>query len=433
MRILIIISPYTPAHTPNTMRWQPLACDFVAKGHQVSVLTTLRSGFPEQEEIDGVKVFRAGHHTLLDKVYNLTHRKRRRHETGAGSPRGGLLQRFIQKVVNRTWRRVYWPDGTKLFLKPGVTLGKQLVEQEEISHIISVGIPFTCHWIAKSLKDSYPQVHWHMDIQDPFSYSKAFWVNNFEKYAQKNIDAERQTFSSAQRISVTNEAAGKRYKALFPDHANKLQIIPPLWHKPEGEKAHDIQFYSKKIHIGYFGSFYENVRSPLKFLKFLKFLHTQDVSLIDKVQFHFVGQTDRFSYPMFELYPEIRRYMILYGFKTRSEAYDAMSRVDILMNVGNTTDYHLPSKVVDYLASGKPILNITSVDKDSTTAFFRDKSVSFLELRLDENKFKEQARLFLNFVLNQDKNISLDEKVMVPYTLDTISEVYLEALKKNNL
>jgi glycosyltransferase involved in cell wall biosynthesis len=46
--------------------------------------------------------------------------------------------------------------------------------------------------------------------------------------------------------------------------------------------------------------------------------------------------------------------------------YDA----DVLVNLGNDTPYQLPSKVVEYLAAGKPVLNIASRPDDSPAAFF---------------------------------------------------------------
>ncbi|MBK9744729.1 MAG: hypothetical protein IPO94_18110 [Saprospiraceae bacterium] len=39
--------------------------------------------------------------------------------------------------------------------------------------------------------------------------------------------------------------------------------------------------------------------------------------------------------------------------------------MDALINVGNTTTYHLPSKIVDYLGANKPIVNLISNDDDS--------------------------------------------------------------------
>ena len=433
MHILLIITPFSPAQTPNTLRWRPLVDYMISKGHRVSVLTTRRKGYAEEEEEDGLKIHRAGYHTMMDKLYDLLGSDKRRHETGGGMPQVGLLSGMVQKIVDKTWRKSYWPDGSKLFLKPGIKRGKEIVAKEDITHIISVGIPFTCHWIARALKASASGVQWHMDIQDPFCYSKEFWVNNFSRYKEKNVKAEAEAFLLADTISVTNPRAGELYKDLFREQAHKLKVIPPLYTPPADDSKYDMILYSRKIHLGYFGSFYEGVRSPMMFFRFLKFLHEQDASLFDQIQFHFVGQIDRVSLPMFDVFPEIRRYMVIHGFMTRSETLDAMSQVDILMNVGNTTDYHLPSKVVDYLAAGKPIVNFTSVGNDSTSLFFGDKETEVLDLLLAEKHFAEQAERFLEFVNRERGEQVVRPGDLEPYVLKSVASAYMDAMgqKKN--
>jgi len=439
LRLLIIISQYLPAQTPNTLRWQPLAEHFIKQGHEVSVLTTLRTGHEEEAQIGKVKVYRAGHNTLMDKLYNLVGSKNRRNELSVGPPRNGPLFKLVQKLTDKIWRSSYWPDGSKLFLKPGIKMGKDILSKEGFTHIVSVGLPFSAHWIAKHLKETDSNLHWHMDIQDPFSYSKEFWVNNFSKYEQKNIAAEKEAFALADSISVTNERAKEKYLELFSNYNNKLSVIPPMFTESvAGSEAHtsrrdssvdkyDMILDSEKVHLGYFGSFYEGVRSPMLFLRFLKYLHEQDPLLFDRVQFHFVGQMDRVTYPMFDLFPEVRRYIVLHGFKNRAQTLDAMSQVDIFMNFGNTTDYHLPSKVVDYLYINKPVLNFTSTKRDSTQAFM-DNYDSILSLRLAIEHFEEQAKLFSDFVFRQKEKKEPSLSAVAPYTLETVYAAYESAL-----
>ncbi len=393
----------------------------------MSILTTQRSGYTD-EEINGVAVYRAGHNTLKDKLYNLRGANERRNEVTTSVPQSGLLNRLTEWVVDKTWRKNYWPDGSQLFLKPGIEKGKEIIANRAITHIVSVGLPFTCHWIAKSLKQASPNVHWHMDIQDPFCYSKEFWVNNFEKYAEKNKKAEALTFELADSISLTNEKAKDRYAKLFSGQSGKMTVMPPLFHNESAESSYDMQLYPAKIHLGYFGSFYDGVRSPLLFLKFLKYLHAFDETLFDKIQFHFVGQMDRNSYPMFDLYPEIRRFMVLHGFKNRSETLSAMQQVDIVMNFGNSTDYHLPSKVVDFLHVGKPILNLTSIEEDSTQLFLGSYP-DIYNLKLRQDAFLHQARLFIEFVfMDRSKGDNPSSIDLSSYTLETIAAQYQAAL-----
>ena len=316
MKLLLIISQFSPAQTPNTMRWIPLLRFFQDQGHDVYVLTTKRSGQPLESVEDNMAIFRAGYNTLLDFCFDLTKRSNRRNETGnkgySGTP--GLGSVLLEKLVSKTWRKNYWPDGSKLFLKPGIKKGLEIVEDKQISHIISVGLPFTAHLIAQKLKEKNAAINWHMDIQDPFCYSKEFWVNNFKKYSAKNIAAEKAAFHLADSISNTNATADQKYKILFPEAKDKMTIIPPLFALPKSKDNKGLYLFDEKIHLGYFGSFYDGVRSPKPFLDFLLDLHKVDPTLFDKIQIHFFGQQNRFSAPLFSAYPTIRRYFILHGY-----------------------------------------------------------------------------------------------------------------------
>ncbi len=425
MKILLVITPYLPAQTPNTLRWLPIVGQLRRLGHEVSVLTTKRNGYID--ESSEVPVYRAGYNTLQDRLYDLARSQSRRHEVGGATPKTGMRLALLQGVVDKFWRSRYWPDGSKLFLKAGIDKGKTLLENNDFSHIISVGLPFTAHLVAQALKEYRPELHWHMDIQDPFCYSKEFRVNNYAKYKDRNIAAEAKAFDLANSISITNEKAKEKYLEYFPQESLKLKVIPPLWHAEDTEASYDMILFSQKIHLGYFGSFYENVRSPKPFLEFLSFLHSQDAQLLGKVQFHFVGQMDRVSMAIIEQFSEIRSYIVIHGFKTRAETISAMKQVDILLNFGNTTDYHLPSKVVDYLAMAKPVLNLATIPEDSTAHFFSDKKLPFKSLLLEESKLEVNRQAFYDFVFEQKTKREIREDI-TPYEVEAITKQYLSQL-----
>ena len=404
------------------------------EGHAVSILTTKRRGVTELSSLNGLKVYRAGYNTLLDRIYDLLNSKKRRNEEGY-SPSGGagIATAMIQGMANKFWRNSYWPDGSKLFLKPGIKLGHDIITKDKIEKVISVGLPFTCHWIAKHLKEKFPQLHWVMDIQDPFCYSKEFRVNNFNKYQKKNIEAEAETFKLADQISITNHRAKEKYEEYFQEHMEKVTVIPPLFNLPDGDEYYYMYLFSQKIHIGYFGSFYEGVRSPKVFFDFIEYIWNKDKSLLDKYQFHIVGQLDRGTEALFESYPEIRRCFVVHGFMNRVKTLSAMKQVDVLLNFGNSTDYHLPSKVVDYLYFKKPIINISSIDNDSTVGFFKDESVSFLNLQLQETKFQTQASQFFEFLeADTETEQELNHNRIKDFATPQIAKAYLALLDSSS-
>jgi hypothetical protein len=415
------------------MRWIPIIKYYAQMGIETTVLTTKNRLSEINESLESTKVHYAGYNTLLDWLYFTFRIKKRRqvalNNSEVSRPKSG--NKFFQRIIDLTWRKYYWPDGSMLFLKPGIIkAGKILGQDKSITHVISVGLPFTCHLIAAQLKEKYPNLHWHQDIEDPFSYSEEFWVNNFSKYRQNNIDAEQRAFQLSDSISVTNERAKTKYENLFNISGHKLSVIYPLFGEYDNTKILQLELDSNKIHIGYFGSFYENVRSPRPLLAFLDFIKKQRPGDFKKYHFHFFGQQNRFSMPIFDEYSGLKRNITLHGLYDRDLSISAMKQMDVLLNVGNTTDYHLPSKAVDYLYINKPLINITSIAEDATSLFL-DGRVEECNLLLQENDYAELSRTMLAFTSNREVSSELSKEKISPYTTEAITEKYLKAMQVN--
>jgi len=397
----------------------------MAMGHQVTILTTLRRGEPNISEKNGIKIYRAGYNTFQDLLYDLMNTRNRRNETHAASSAGsGLFSTLVQKLVDKTWRKNYWPDGSKLFLKPGLRAGEKILKDEAIDKIISVGLPFTCHLIARQLKERRASIHWHMDIQDPFSYSHEFWVNNFDKYEAKNLEEEALAFRLADSISVTNSNAMERYADIFPAQCHKLTVIPPLFHLDVAQ--HYEMYLAKNLtHLTYCGSFYSGVRSIEPFLKFLEKLKKHRPDLAAVIQFHLVGQMDRETNSLLSKYHEVRRLIVVHGFKNRAETFSCLEQTDLILNFGNTTDYHLPSKVVDFLYVSKPLINFITTENDSTRKFLEDKNIEVLHINLSKEITDQALEKFLEFTCAQRTVHTAATRAVADYTTEVIAEKYL--------
>ena len=61
----------------------------------------------------------------------------------------------------------------------------------------------------------------------------------------------------------------------------------------------------------------------------------------------------------------------MHGVVSREQALAATREADVLVNLGNQTAFQLPSKVVEYAAAGKPVVNIAPHREDSSIEFFQ--------------------------------------------------------------
>ncbi len=54
--------------------------------------------------------------------------------------------------------------------------------------------------------------------------------------------------------------------------------------------------------------------------------------------------------------------LVITGLISPQSAVNAMLQTDILINIGNSVSNQLPSKLIDYISTGKPIVNICKLE-----------------------------------------------------------------------
>lgn len=435
MRILIITAQYHPAQTPNVYRWSAIAERWVGQGHSVHLLCTRRSDIPRKTSINGVEVYRTGHNTLLDWAFHFIGKKQGRGVAGGQKTEGySLGRKVLEWLVDHSWRSLYWPDGSCLWYFPGKRLAKQLFQQQPYDAVVSVGLPFTAHLIAASLKQQFPGIRWLMDVEDPFSISEAFFVNNLRLYRRLNFKVEHRLLQLADVVSFTVDAARKEYLKAFPEVTTPFVVNPPVFdlNFSNSSKSLDHIFTPGFIHLTYFGAFYQKVRTPDAFLHLLRQTLQQYPELKVKLQVHFFGELSGPFAQTFSAFSDLNPCIRLHGLVPRETVARAMQSTDLLLHISNTTTYHLPSKSADYLMSGKPIVNIYYDDADTFKAFLKAYPLA-LHLQLDQLPTREsQVTAFLSF-LQEMPGEQVKQEVIARmganYQLPQIADAYLRMLR----
>ena len=102
-----------------------------------------------------------------------------------------------------------------------------------------------------------------------------------------------------------------------------------------------------------------------------------------------------------------------------------------LLNISNKSDFQLPSKSVDYMATGKPVINICSIEKDLFKAFFKDYSLIlnllFIKDSITQNKVDELVSFLEKSHGAQLRQAELAKR-LESFEVKTISQDYLNCL-----
>ncbi len=430
MRILIIHTQYHPVINPNVFRWGAIAAYWASQGHDVHVLCSRRHGWADDTVLNGVQVHRAGHASLLDALLGMLGTQNRRGEAGGvGVAPKSNFRPWLEKVVNLTWRSIYWPDGSCIWYFSGRKRALELQRKYHFEAIISVTPPYTPHLIAAAIKRRFPKVRWLMDIEDPFAFAEAVFINNRFLYRQYNYHREEQLLAQADAASVTVATARQKYIQNFPNVRAKLSVIPPLFSLPDTTEVFPLE--KAKIHLGYFGAFYHPIRTPDALLRLFYQLYREQPDFAGQLVLHVFGEIPPVFRAVFARYQSLLPNLRLHGLVPREKIAAAIRAMDFLVNVGNTTDYHLPSKCVDYLMSGKPIINLSYVANDPFVQFMEHYPL-MLNLVLTQGWNQEIIGQLYYFILeNRGRTVTpiLLTEMIEPYTLEKIANQYFSLLQ----
>jgi hypothetical protein len=181
---------------------------------------------------------------------------------------------------------------------------------------------------------------------------------------------EEKVFVSADAVTVTTESTLKTYTSLFPESAEKITIVPPLlsnWDAQDNESEREKLFpEDEKIRLIFLGTLYSSIRRPDFLLKLFLNIIENEPGLAAKLELHFFGKIYDCQDSFKSYNTLIGKNLFTHGIVNHAKAKQAMQEADVLVNIGNKTPYRLPSKLVEYARSGKPLLNLIEIDNDSS-------------------------------------------------------------------
>lgn len=221
--------------------------------------------------------------------------------------------------------------------------------------IITFGDPMSDHLLGLRLKQKL-QLPWVAHFSDPWSdnpFRKRFFLSNIlnRRYEAKVIrDADRVVFTSQETLDLVMRKYPAEWRA-------KSRVVPHGF-EPSLYESH-LEKSSSSIVFRYVGNFYGK-RSPSPLFEALATIYQKEPCLLKDVSVELVGsvparflRTRSFSdlpAGLVRIVPTV----------TYLESLRLMSTADLLLVIDAPakTSVFLPSKLVDYLGAGVPILGL---------------------------------------------------------------------------
>jgi len=418
-KVLIISFQYWPALNARAFRWTALAEAWARAGREVHVVCARVPDRPVLETLNGVRVHRVGS-AWIEGL-----RGAAKPVSGGTTAKPNAVRRIFTAVARSLWHGIYWPDTSCTWYFAARNKARKLLASIGPDAVVSVSPAFTAVAVGRSLaRRSQRKFRWLIDLGDPFSFAEEAPPNNFRLYRHLNVRFERGCFAAADSVSVTTTETRERYAALFPESAQKIAVIPPLVAMPETVTAVAHGASSGRRRLVFLGRLYPRIRRP-DFLLAL-FAALGEAPEGKRYELHFYGETWECG-PSFAPYQYmVGKTLFLHGLVQRERAASAMYSADVLVNIGNDTRYQLPSKIVEYAMTGRPILNLAPRPDDSSARFLADHPAHLTLVARARGPTPDDVSRLREFLERDQEEMSkaMLHKWLAPYTLPEISSRY---------
>ena len=187
-------------------------------------------------------------------------------------------------------------------------------------------------------------------------------------------------------------------------------------------QANEATRSDRKIHLLFCGWLYSDIRSPRYFLDIVS-------RLDERFEVTFMGrECDRLQ----ERFPiETKAKLVTLPNQPYDVALQAMADADVLINIGNSVPVHMPSKTLEYINTGKPMVNFYKF-ADCPTLYYTKRYPLALNLFEEEKDLDAVTDRFIRFCeenLGKAVERSFIESEYADCTPKYIAELICEALR----
>lgn len=268
----------------------------------------------------------------------------------------GMLQQFKDFLYDLC----YFPDQAGPWVLPAIVHGRSIVKKQKIDVIFATGSPWS-GLVAGYLISKVTGKPLVADFRDP-------WMNNpFHHSKGKLLDfwarfLERKVVHSADLVSLNTEPLKDDFLNRYPAlSAEKFFVLP------NGFDSSDVTDMEKPIKDGDDGvlilthaGFLYGVRDPAVLLNAIRKANERLVDDAVQISFRQIGDV-QLAYDIREEYQDMldSGMLILDEPRPYKSCLTALSESDWVVNIQPGTKTQVPSKLYDYLAIDRPILNIT--------------------------------------------------------------------------
>ncbi len=286
-------------------------------------------------------------------------------------------------------------------------------------HLITFGQPMSMHLLGLRYKKRYPNLRWTAHFSDPWNYADYSLHKGLA--LSLNHYYEGKVYRAADSLIFTStETMDYALKGNYSIFMKKAHAVP---------HGYDALLYKTGktckigiLRIGYFGVFYGK-RQPYSLFSALRLIQRQDENILHNLKIEFYGAGDGTAYT--DSIGGLEKYL---SFNPGVDFMDSLrlsSQMDGLLVIDAPAQVSpfFPSKLADYIGSGRPIFGITPPGTSARILHELGMPVA------DPASVEQVARTFHGFIDDlRQRTLQLNEQARLNYRSDHVADVFMNAI-----
>lgn len=364
----------------------------LSKDHNVFIVCDRKRGENEYYKYENIDIYKTPQR-IVDDLFDFYEKTNGKYKK--------VIINLIRIVVQKTQQLICsfkYPFYGWIHLHKQYRLANDICIKKNIDTVIVVVHPIESFIIANRLIKRHKNLNLVLYSLDRFSYGINIDSIMGRFKSKKMINWEKEMFKTCDMLLIMNAYKNYYSQMLFNEFRNKIYYTDiPLYRKLEMEIK---QTTNDKIRFIYSGALYSDIRNP-KYLCELFNKLPKNKFILD---FYSRGDCQK----LIESYSEINNCIHCNGYVTREENINNLFSSDIIVSIGSINCDMVPSKIFEYMSTGKKIMHIISYDNDAAVPYLRKyPNVLFIDSRgnIDENIDK-----LLKFI--EKKESEIDDKLL---------------------
>ena len=288
----------------------------------------------------------------------------------------------------------------------------ELIHELAIDTVLSSSEPYSAAIAASRLSDRpYKTVF----LMDP----PALVLKKYQyRYRNRYLKTILHNYTQVLTTPFVAKEISKIYSRRFDSKMISVGFPMIMENAPNRKQKADA-----KIRLLFCGWLYSDIRSPRYFLDIVS-------RLDERFEVTFMGKECELLQERFPI--ETKAKLITMPNQPYDVALQAMADADVLINIGNSVPVHMPSKTLEYINTGKPMVNFYKLE-DCPTLYYTERYPLALNLFEEEKDLDAVTERFIRFCEeNNGKTVerSYIESEYADCTPQYIAQKILECLEK---